>query len=100
MDADNWNKFCKVFDLDVNVTVKKKVDRTDIITTLLNEGEFIFKGSGGSLVMLNLNHKKGSLIAGDIKLLKGLLWEPVVQFVKKSKDNANSTKGETQGDKS
>ena len=85
MDKDNWNKFCKVFNLDVQVTVKKQVDRSDIIQTLVNEGEFIFKGENGSWTQMNLSKLKGKATKEQIKLFKEVLWDGVIKFMEKPK---------------
>lgn len=81
MNRDEWNKFCNVFQLDVKVTVPKKVTRTDIIQTLCNEGDFIFKGKGDSITMINLKHLEGKGKAE--KQMSELLWGQVQDYLKK-----------------
>jgi hypothetical protein len=34
MKREDWNKFMKVFSLDVDVTVKKEVSKSDVILSL------------------------------------------------------------------
>ena len=41
----DWNKHMKVFTHEVMVKVKKNVTRNDVIASLINEGDFIFKNS-------------------------------------------------------
>jgi len=86
MNKDEWNKFCSVFQLDVKVTVPKKVTRTDIIQTLCNEGDFIFKSGEETITMINLKHLKNKGKAE--KQLSELLWGQVQEYLKKQ-DNAN-----------
>lgn len=97
MDADNWNKLCNVFNLDVQVTVKKTVDRSDILQTLVNEGELIFKGENGSWTQICLKNRKGELAIDQIKLLETILWDPVKEYLKKQKSQQNKNNKETSG---
>jgi len=82
MDKENWNKFCQVFNLKVEVEVPKKVTRQDIIQTLLNEGDFIFKSGENSFTMINLKTLKGKGKAE--KQLSKLLWGEVQEYLKKN----------------
>ena len=85
MDKENWNKFCQVFNLKVEVEVPKKVTRQDIIQTLLNEGDFIFKSGEDSFTMINLKTLKGKGKAE--KQLSEILWGEVQKYLKKNKLN-------------
>ena len=51
MDNEDWNKFVKVFNLDVDVTVKKEVTRADVILSLLNDDEIAFKSKNGTFLI-------------------------------------------------
>ncbi len=94
MDAEEWNKFCKVFNLDVEVKVKKEVTRSDILQTLLNEGEFVFKDTRG-WTQISLEHLKGKATKKEIKLMENLLWEPIINYIKKpNKKDAKKGVGE------
>jgi len=86
MNAEEWNKFCNVFNLDVEVKVKKQVTRSDILMTLVNEGEFVFKGDDGSWTQMDLNKLKGKTTKEQIKLFENILWYQVVEFIKKQED--------------
>lgn len=47
----DWNKFVKAYKIDIGgIEVEKEVSRSDIIMTLLNEGEVAFKSEKGSLI--------------------------------------------------
>ena len=90
MNSKEWNKFCEVFKLKVEVEVPKEVTRTDIIQTLVNEGDFIFKAGGNQITMINLKHMKGK---GKVeKQLAELLWGQVEEYIKKQ--DVNVGKGE------
>ena len=86
MNAEEWNKFCNVFNLDVEAKVKKQVTRSDILMTLVNEGEFVFKGDDGSWTQMDLNKLKGKTTKEQIKLFENILWYQVVEFIKKQED--------------
>jgi hypothetical protein len=73
MNKEEWNKFCNVFNLDVNVQVKKSVIRQDILQTLVNEGEFIFKPSNDGWTSMSLEHLKGKATKEQIKVFKSIL---------------------------
>ncbi len=51
MNRDEWNKFVKVFTLDVDVSVKKEVSKADVILSLLDENEIAFNGKNGKFVI-------------------------------------------------
>ncbi len=82
MNKDNWDKFCNVFNLDVKVTVPKRVTKDDIILTLLDDGDFIFK-SGNSHTKMNLKFLKDSASDEKIKLMDEVLFNPVREYIKK-----------------
>lgn len=86
MDAENWNKFCKVFNLDVEVSVKKQVTRSDIIQTLINEGEFIFKGANNSFTMIDLSSRKNGLTKKEIETISKVTWDSIEKYLLKSKE--------------
>ncbi len=86
MDAENWNKFCKVFNLDVAVTVKKQVTRSDIVQTLIREGEFIFKGENDSFTMISLSNRKNSLTKKEIETIKSITWDSIEKYLLKTKE--------------
>ncbi len=47
----DWNKFVKVFNIDIGgIEIKKEVSRCDVIMALLNEGEIAFKSKKGHLL--------------------------------------------------
>ncbi len=86
MDAKQWNEFCKVFNLDVTVSVKKQVTRNDIIQTLMNEGEFFFKGAGGRYTQIGLSHKESLMSLKDIKVLESIIWNPIKKYLLKKEE--------------
>ncbi len=88
MDKEEWNKFCKVFRLDVDVQIEKRVTRADIIMTLVNEGEFVFKSKDGEWTSMNLSNLKGKATKEQIKLFHDILWKQVENYLKK-KNNKN-----------
>jgi len=48
----DWNKFVKVYNIDIGgIEVRKEVSRADIIQTLLNEDEVAYKGSDGTFML-------------------------------------------------
>jgi hypothetical protein len=79
MNKENWDKFCQVFDLDVKVSVPKKVTRQDIILTLLSDGEIAFKSKKGSFILQINKH-------WDYKTLKTLVWNGIREFKEDLKD--------------
>lgn len=87
MNRKEWNKFCNVFKLDVNVEVEK-VTRSDILMTLVNEGEFIFKGKDGSYTSMNLSYLKGKATDEQIKLFCEVLWKRVEDYLKMKEETA------------
>ena len=82
MDKEEWNKFCQVFNLDVEVKVPKKVTRNDILLTLLNEGEFIFKHSDNTHTCMNLRNLKGKATKEQIKAFRDILWNPIEDYLR------------------
>ena len=86
MNSEEWNKFSRVFNLDVEVKVKKNVTRSDILQTLVNEGEFIFKGKNGAWTQMNLSTLEGKASKENIKLFDEILWASVINFIKKPKE--------------
>ena len=47
----DWNKFIKVFNIDIGgIEIRKEVSRCDVIMALLNEGEIAFKSKKGHLL--------------------------------------------------
>ena len=74
MKREDWNKFVKVFDLDVNVSVKKEVSKSDVIMALLDEGEIAFNGGSEGKFVLKINKN------WDFKILKTLIWDSVRSF--------------------
>jgi hypothetical protein len=80
---EEWNKFCKVFNLKVRVNAKKGVTRQDIISTLINEGEFVFRGNNGEYTSMCLSHLKGKATKEQIKLFRDLLWGSVEKYLEK-----------------
>jgi len=86
MDAENWNKFCKVFNLDVNVTVKKTIDRSD-------KGEFIFKGKNGGFTQMDLSRMYQKASKEQIRSFKKILWDQVEEFLLKPKEVRIINKG-------
>ena len=81
MNKEEWNSFCNVFKLDVKVEVPKEVTRIDIIQTLINEGEFIFKDSKDGFTSMNLSHLKGKATEKQIKVFESILWEQVKRYL-------------------
>lgn len=89
-DKEFWDKFCKVFNVDVSVSVQKIVTKDDIILSLLNEGDFIFMQQKGHTKM-NLKDVKERLTKEDIKNFKRVLWMPVEEYLlKQLKDTPKS----------
>ncbi len=85
MNKEEWNKFCKVFNLDVEVKIQKKVTREDIIQTLINEGEFVFKGKEGQWTQMCLEKLKGNATREEINLMEKLLWGQIKKYISKPK---------------
>lgn len=83
MDKESWDKFCQVFKLDVQVEVKKKVTRSDIIMTLVNEGEFVWKDDKGGWTSMCLSHLKGKATKEQIKTFREILWGQIEKYLKK-----------------
>jgi hypothetical protein len=80
MDKEDWNKFVKVFNLDVGVTVKKVVSKSDVILALLDEGEIAFRGFNGDCFVMKINDKF------DLNLVEALIWEPIKKHLAKLKE--------------
>lgn len=80
MDKNEWNKYVKVFNLDVDVTVKKEVTKQDVILSLLDEGEVAFKGFRGEQFIMKINNKF------NLELLEQIIWTPVKEYLEKSKE--------------
>ncbi|KKN50423.1 hypothetical protein LCGC14_0632530 [marine sediment metagenome] len=83
MDEESWNKFCKVFKLNVEVEVKKRVTRSDIIMTLVNEGEFVWKDDKGGWTSMNLSHLKGKATKEQMKTFREILWKQIEDYLTK-----------------
>lgn len=83
-DKDFWDKFCKLFHLDVQVNVPKKVTKEDIILSLLKEGDFIFVGRNGAYSRMNLNQINAKMTKERVKLFKEILWNPVEDYLKRA----------------
>ena len=77
MKKEDWNKFVKVFNLDVDVTVEKKVSKADVIMAILDEGEIAFNGGSKGTFVLKINEK------WTFGLLKTLVWDSIREFVNK-----------------
>ncbi len=84
MDKEDWNKFVKVFNLDVNVTVKKQVSKSDVILALLDEGEIAFNGGSKGKFVMKINKN------WDFKILKTLIWDSVREFKNNLKQSDKS----------
>lgn len=89
MNKEEWDKFCQVFQLDVKVTVPKKVTKDDIIITLLSDGDFVFK-DGDSHTKINLSHLKGKSAKETIKAMEDIIWKPIVSYMEKHFPNSES----------
>ena len=76
MEKEKWNKFVKVFNLDVDVTVQKEVTKADVILSLLDEGEIAFKGKRGHCFVMKTNDE------WDIELIKKVVLKPIEDFYK------------------
>jgi len=70
----DWNKFVKVFNLDVDVQVKKEVSKADVILSLLDEGEIAFNGGKKGTFVLKIND------AWTFDMLKTLVWDSIREF--------------------
>jgi hypothetical protein len=70
----DWNKFVKVFSLDVDVQVNKEVSKTDVILSLLDEGEIAFNGGKNGTFVLKIND------AWTFDMLKTLIWDSILKF--------------------
>ncbi len=79
MNREDWNKFVKVFNLDVNVTVKKNVSKNDVILALLDEGEIAFNGGEKGTFVLKINEN------WTFDILKTLIWDSIRSFKKNQK---------------
>ena len=86
MNKEEWDKFCNVFNLKVEVEVKKEVTRADIINTLINEGEFVFKGENGEFTSMQLKHLKGKIDEEKIESFEGILWGQVKKYLLKGSE--------------
>lgn len=96
MDEEfDWNKHMKVFTHEVAVKVKKNVTKDDVLLSLLEDGDFIFKNDNGHTKM-NLSHLKGKSSKEEIKLAKEVLWKQVEDYLRKviSKNNAKENGAE------
>ena len=82
MDRQDWNKFVKVFNLDVNVTVKKEITKSDVILSLLDEGQLAFRGYKGNQMVFTINDKM------DLKLLEEFLFKPMKEYLKEKKQTS------------
>lgn len=85
MEKEDWNKFVKVFKLDVGVTVKKEVCKADVILALLDDGEIAFN-FGNHKGVLKINK------AWNLELINNLIWKPIEEY--KDKLNKSEEKNE------
>ncbi len=76
MDREDWNKFVKVFNLDVGVSVKKEVSKADVILALLDEGEIAFNGGKQGRFVMKIND------GWTFDMLKTLIWDSIRKFKK------------------
>ena len=76
MEKEDWNKFVKVFKLDVDVTVKKEVSKADVILALLDEGEIAFNGGSKGTFVMKINER------WNFKILKTLVWDSIREYMK------------------
>lgn len=74
----DWDKFVKVFNLDVDVQVRKEVSKADVILSLLRENEIAFKGAKGNTFVIQINKD------WDLKTIKQLILNPIQEELKKS----------------
>ncbi len=70
----DWNKFVKVFSLDVDVQVKKEVSKADVILSLLDEGEIAFNGGKKGKFVLKINDN------WTFDMLKTLIWDSIREY--------------------
>ena len=70
----DWNKFVKVFSLDVDVQVKKEVSKADVILSLLDEGEIAFNGGKKGTFVLKINDD------WTFDMLKTLVWDSIREY--------------------
>ena len=70
----DWNKFVKVFSLDVDVQVKKEVSKADVILSLLDEGEIAFNGGKKGTFVLKINDN------WTFDMLKTLIWNSIREY--------------------
>ena len=76
----DWNKFVKVFTLDVDVSVKKEVTRADVILSLLNDNEIAFKGKTGGTFVIKTNDD------WSIDVINTLVIKPILKDIGKEKE--------------
>jgi len=86
MDRKEWNKFVKVFNLNVDVTVRKEVTKSDVLLALLDEGEIAFKGFRGHQFVMKIHDKF------DLKLLENIIWKPIKDDLKKKREENQKKK--------
>ena len=79
MDKEDWNKYVKVFNLDVDVTVRKEVTKADVLLALLDKNEIAFKGEKGCFVM-KINDE------WDLELIEKIIIKPILDSAKELKD--------------
>lgn len=77
MDREDWNKFVRVFELDVDVKVKKEVSKADVILALLDEGEIAFNGGNQGKFVMKINKD------WTFDMLKTLIWDSIRKFKNK-----------------
>ena len=98
-DKEFWNNFSKVFNLDVQVNIKKLVSKDDIILSLLDDGDFIFK-TKNSHTKINLKFLgKKEKRKKTIEALNLIVFEPMINYIGKDLEKyaINTQKEEVKG---
>ena len=82
-DKMDWNKQHLAWKEKVGaVEVPMEIDKSDMLKAIMSEGDFAFKGNGGTWTLWNLKKLQGKAEKDDIKLMEQILWEQVIKFIK------------------
>lgn len=65
------------------VEVPMQIDKSDMLKAIMSEGDFVFKGDGGSFTLWNIKKLQGKAKKEDLKLMEQILWRQVIDFINK-----------------
>ena len=75
------------------VEVPMQIDKSDMLRAIMSEGDFAFKGEGQEWTLWNLKRLQGKAKKEDLQLMEKILWDQVIDFIKKEPKELRNLKG-------